>query len=212
MNYQPTIEFARAQDEQDVLKPFRNEFLIPQHNGSDVIYLCGNSLGLQPKRAQQYLAEQLSAWQNKGVEGWFDGDAPWLSYHKEVAELVAPVVGAKNSEVSVMNSLTVNLHLLMVSFYKTDSKRYKIMMEAGAFPSDQYAIESQVKYHGFDPKDAIIELSPRKGEYTLRTEDILAAIHQHKDELALVLFGASIITPVSFLICRPSPKPRMRLG
>ncbi|MEO6148997.1 MAG: kynureninase [Mucilaginibacter sp.] len=189
MQYQPTPEFAGQLDEQDKLKHFRNDFLIPRHNGRDVIYLCGNSLGLQPVLAQKYIAEQLTAWQNKGVEGWFDGEAPWLSYHKEVAVLTAPIVGAKNSEVAIMNSLTVNLHLLLVSFYKPSSKRYKIIMEAGAFPSDQYALESQAKFHGFDPEDAIIELSPREGEHTLRTADILQNIDEHKDDLALVLFG-----------------------
>ncbi|RYZ97266.1 MAG: kynureninase, partial [Sphingobacteriaceae bacterium] len=127
MQYQPTPEFARQLDEQDSLKHLRNQFLMPRHNGMDVIYLCGNSLGLQPASAQKYIAEQLSAWQNKGVEGWFDGDAPWLGYHKEVAALAAPIVGAKNTEIAIMNSLTVNLHLLLVSFYKPIGKRYKIL-------------------------------------------------------------------------------------
>ncbi|RVU00948.1 kynureninase [Mucilaginibacter limnophilus] len=189
MNYEFNAEFARRLDEQDELKYLRKEFLIPQHNGQDAIYLCGNSLGLQPRAAADYLAEQLKVWESKAVEGWFEGDAPWLSYHKQVATLTAPIVGALNSEVAIMNSLTVNLHLLLVSFYKPNKKRYKILMEAGAFPSDQYAVESQVKFHGFDPADAIIEVSPREGEYTLRTEDIILAIEEHKDELALVLFG-----------------------
>ncbi|MBE9583671.1 kynureninase [Mucilaginibacter sp. JRF] len=189
MNYQTTAEFAQQLDAEDKLSAFRNEFLIPQHNGHDAIYLCGNSLGLQPKAAQQYLTEQLATWQTKAVEGWFDGDKPWLDYHKQVASLVAPIVGANDSEVTIMNSLTVNLHLLLVSFYKPNNKRFKILMESGAFPSDQYAVESQVKFYDLDPKDAILEVKPRAGEYTLRTEDILKAIEENKDELALILFG-----------------------
>ncbi|GAA4308934.1 kynureninase [Mucilaginibacter gynuensis] len=189
MDFQNTLEFALQLDEQDSLKHFRKEFLIPQHAGKDAIYLCGNSLGLQPVSAQKYIAEQLSSWQNLAVEGWFDGDAPWLSYHKQVAALAAPIVGAKISEVSIMNSLTVNLHLLMVSFYKPTANKFKIIMEGGAFPSDQYAVESQVKFHGYVPADAVIEIFPREGEYTLCTEDILKTIEENKDELALVLFG-----------------------
>jgi len=189
MNYQNTAEFARQMDEADSLKGFRNEFLIPKHNCKDVIYLCGNSLGLQPKAAIEYLNDQLTVWQQHGVEGWFAAEQPWLSYHKQLAEPLSHIVGASPDEVSVMNSLTVNLHLLLVSFYKPSTKRYKIIMEGGAFPSDQYAIESQVKYHGFDPERAVIEIFPREGEYTLRTGDIVKAINDHADELALVLFG-----------------------
>ncbi|MCC8408055.1 kynureninase [Mucilaginibacter sp. UR6-1] len=189
MNYQTTAEFARQLDTADKLATYRDKFLIPQHNGHDAIYLCGNSLGLQPRSAKEYIDEQLTAWQSKAVESWFDGDKPWLSYHKEVAALAAPVVGAHTDEVTAMNSLTVNLHLLLVSFYKPNNKRFKILMEAGAFPSDQYAVESQVRFYDLDPSDAIIELKPRSGEYTLRTDDILKAIDQNKNELALVLFG-----------------------
>jgi len=189
MQYQNTLAFARQLDEQDPLKAFRNKFLIPQHNGKDAIYLCGNSLGLQPVSAKDYLAKQLTNWEDLGVEGWFEGNDPWLSYHKKLTPMISAIVGANEKEVSVMNSLTVNLHLLMVSFYKTNSKRYKILMEGGAFPSDQYALESQVKFHGFDPKDAIIEIFPHSEEDTLRTEDILDAIRNNADELALVLFS-----------------------
>ena len=189
MIYQPTLEFAESLDAQDELKDFRNDFLIPQHNGRDVIYLCGNSLGLQPKNVQEYLGRQLGNWQQYGVEGWFNGDDPWLVYHEQMKKPLAAIVGAKPEEVTIMNSLTVNLHLLLVSFYQPNSKRYKILMEGGAFPSDQYAIESQVNFRGFDPKDAIIEVFPREGEYTLRTEDILSAIEKNADELALVLFS-----------------------
>jgi len=189
MNYQNSLAFAIEQDELDPLKEFRDRFLIPKHKGKDAIYLCGNSLGLQPKSAAQYLADQMATWQNLAVEGWFQGNDPWLEYHKPLARSVANIVGANENEVAVMNSLTVNLHLLMVSFYKPDSKRFKIIMEGGAFPSDQYAMESQVKFHGLDPKDAVIEIFPREGEVTLRTEDIVSCIKEHADELALVMFS-----------------------
>jgi len=189
MNYQNTLEFAIKLDEQDALKSFRNEFLIPKHNGKEAIYLCGNSLGLQPKSAKNYIQDQLNAWETNAVEGWFQGDDPWLSYHKKLSGPLSEMLGAKPAEVTVMNSLTVNLHLLMVSFYKPGNKRFKILMEAGAFPSDQYAVESQVKFHGFNLKDAVIEVSPREGETTLRTADIIKQIEDNSGELALVLFS-----------------------
>ncbi|MES2265745.1 MAG: kynureninase [Bacteroidota bacterium] len=189
MIYHDTLEFAHQLDEQDALKSFRDEFLIPKHNGESAIYLCGNSLGLQPKSAQKYIQDQLNAWEDNAVEGWFMGDEPWLKYHKSLLGSLSNVLGAKETEITVMNSLTVNLHLLMVSFYKPTTKRYKILMEAGAFPSDQYAMESQVRFHGFDPKDAIIEVAPRPGEITLRTEDILKHIADNANELALVMFS-----------------------
>jgi kynureninase len=189
MNYQNSLAFAIEQDKLDPLKDFRSRFLIPQHHGEDAIYLCGNSLGLQPASAQEYIAAQLNTWKNLAVEGWFQGDAPWLSYHKQLSSSISKIVGAKESEVTVMNSLTVNLHLLMVSFYKPNSKRFKIIMEGGAFPSDQYAMESQVKFHGYDPKEAIIEIFPRDGELTLHTKDIIQKINEHAAELALVLFA-----------------------
>jgi kynureninase len=174
MIYQNTLEYALQQDEQDELRQFRRQFLIPKHSGEDAVYLCGNSLGLQPRTAGQYIQDQLIAWQDNAVEGWFIGNDPWLSYHKQLLPALADILGAKPVEVTIMNSLTVNLHLLMVSFYQPTSKRYKIIMEAGAFPSDQYAMDSQAKFHGFDPADAIIEVKPREGEVTLRTEDILS--------------------------------------
>ncbi len=189
MDYQNTLTVAAEQDERDVLKDFRNRFLIPKHQGQDAIYLCGNSLGLQPKSSAQYIADQMDTWANLAVEGWFQGDDPWLEYHNSLSSSIAKIVGANENEVAVMNSLTVNLHLLMVSFYKPSGNRFKIVMEGGAFPSDQYAVESQVKFHGFDPKDAVIEIFPRDGELTLRTQDILDTINQHADELALVLFS-----------------------
>lgn len=189
MIYQDTLQFAQNMDEQDALKGFRSEFLIPKHNGEDAVYLCGNSLGLQPKSAKKYIQDQLNAWEDNAVEGWFMGDEPWLKYHKALLAPLADILGAKQTEITVMNSLTVNLHLLMVSFYKPTSKRYKILMEAGAFPSDQYAVESQVLFHGYNPKDAVIEVAPRNGETTLRTEDILKEITDNADDLALVMFS-----------------------
>ncbi|WP_240916366.1 kynureninase [Pedobacter sp. HDW13] len=189
MIFENSLAFAQSTDQQDPLNHLRDEFFFPQQNGKPFIYLCGNSLGLQPKTAKKYIDQQLVNWQNLAVEGWFEGDTPWMFFHKALKELMAPIVGASSQEVSPMNTLTVNLHLLMVSFYKPKGKRFKIIMEAGAFPSDQYAIESQVRFHGYDPKDAIIEVSPRAGEYTLRTADILAEIAKHGDEIALVMFG-----------------------
>lgn len=190
MNYQNTLEFASEMDANDPLKDFQSQFLVPQINGKPAIYFCGNSLGLQPISAQSVINSQLNNWAKLAIEGFFTGEEPWLEYHKALTPILAGIVGAKNEEVTIMNSLTVNLHLLMVSFYQPSSKRYKIIMEGGAFPSDQYAFASQVKFHGFDPKTAIVEVFPRDGEYTLRTDDILAAINGHQEELALVLFSS----------------------
>ncbi len=189
MQFEFTAAYAESLDQQDELKSFRDEFLMPQHNGKDGIYLTGNSLGLQPKKAGEALRVELEDWANLGVEGHFHGKNPWFHYHKFLAPYAAKLVGALESEVVVMNQLTVNLHLMMVSFYRPTPTRYKILMEAGAFPSDQYAVESQVRFHGFPYADAVIELSPRAGEFSLRTEDILQAIAHHQDELALVLFS-----------------------
>lgn len=189
MIFEKSLAFARSLDAQDTFRDLRHEFWIPKHDGKDAIYLCGNSLGLQPRATDQEIAKQLTVWRELGVEGWFNGSDPWLQYHHTIAQPLAQIVGAKPGEVTVMNSLTVNLHLLMVSFYKPTAKKYKIIMEGGAFPSDQYAVESQVRFHGFNTADAIIEVFPRDGEYTLRTDDILSKINEHAQELALVLFG-----------------------
>lgn len=189
MNFDYTLAFAKAQDQADPLADLRNDFLFPKQHGKPFIYLCGNSLGLQPKAAREVMEQQMTNWENLAVEGWFEGEEPWMFYHKKLKSLMAPIVGASPLEVCPMNTLTVNLHLLMVSFYKPQPGRFKIVMEAGAFPSDQYAIESQVRFHGFDPKEAIVEISPRAGEYTLRTEDIVAQIEAAGSEIALVLFG-----------------------
>ncbi len=189
MNVENTLAFAQELDEQDELHSFRDKFYFPQHEGKDCIYLTGNSLGLQPRNVQAYVQQELNDWSNMGVEGHFTAKHPWLHYHEIFPPLLSKIVGCKEHEVVVMNSLTVNLHLLMVSFYRPTQKKYKIICEEKAFPSDQYAIESQVRYHGFDPKDAIIEVKPRPGEHTIRIEDITDAILLNKDELALVLFG-----------------------
>mgnify|MGYP000002574597 CR=1 FL=1 len=189
MIFDQTLASAQALDSQDSLAAFRSRFLIPQHDGQDIRYFCGNSLGLQPKSAQTLLQEQLKNWQNLAVEGWFEGESPWMTYHQELQELLAPIVGANPAEVVPMNNLTVNLHLMMVSFYLPKGKKIKILMEGGAFPSDQYAVESHLRFHGIDPNEAILEVFPREGEETLRTEDILAQIEANADELALILFG-----------------------
>lgn len=189
MQFENSRAFAEKLDREDELKTFRSEFYFPQHNGRDVVYLTGNSLGLQPKSALNALQVELNDWAKYGVEGHFQGTNPWFHYHKFLSESAARVVGAKPEEVVVMNNLTVNLHLMMVSFYRPSGNRYKIIMEAGAFPSDQYAMESQVKFHGYDYADAVIEVSPRPGEYALRTEDILEIIEKNRDSVALVMFS-----------------------
>ncbi|TAE86690.1 MAG: kynureninase [Bacteroidetes bacterium] len=189
MVYQNTLAFAQQLDQQDTLAHFREEFHIPQKEGKPMIYLCGNSLGLQPKSVRAAIDQELKDWAELGVEGHFAGKNPWMYYHHFLTEHAAAVVGAKPSEVVVMNNLTANLHLMMVSFYRPTPTRYKILMEVSAFPSDQYAMETQARFHGFNPDDAIIELKPREGEYTLRTEDIISTIQTHKDELAIVMMG-----------------------
>ena len=160
-SYEATHEYARDQDQTDILFPFRERFLFPQHEGEDVRYFCGNSLGLQPKSVSYLMDKELSDWARYGVEGHFKAGYPWFSYHHFFADRLAKIVGAGKDEVVAMNTLTVNLHMLMFSFYRPSGKRYKIIMEAGAFPSDQYAIETQVRMHGYDPEDATPTLSMR---------------------------------------------------
>jgi kynureninase len=189
MNFQNTLEFAQALDANDVLKKYRERFYFPMLNGREVVYFTGNSLGLQPKKTQDYILNELEDWATFGVEGHFHARNPWLSYHEQFAVPLAKIVGALPDEVVAMNQLTVNLHLLMVSFYRPTNKRYKIICEAKAFPSDQYALESQVKFHELNPEDTIIEVAPRANEYCIRHEDILAAIEENKNELALVMIG-----------------------
>lgn len=183
------IDFAKQLDANDSLQSFRDKFYFPHLHGRQAVYFTGNSLGLQPKSTQDAILTELEDWANYGVEGHFHARNPWYSYHELLNQSAAKIVGAEPSEVVMMNQLTVNLHLLMVSFYRPTKQRYKIICEAKAFPSDQYAIESQVKWHGFDPESAIIEISPRAGEHCISHEDIYTAIQENKDELALVLFG-----------------------
>src|SRR5690606_25517916 len=157
MEFKNTREFAQLLDSKDTLQSYKQEFIFPQHNNKNVLYFTGNSLGLQPKRTRSFLDEILNDWGALGVEGHFYADKPWWDYHEQLAAPVAKVVGAKTSEVTVMNTLTVNLHLLMVSFYRPTKKRFKILCEEKAFPSDQYAILSQLRTHGLDPNDALVE-------------------------------------------------------
>jgi kynureninase len=187
--FQNSLAFARQLDRKDPLKRFRALFSIPKVAGKKSIYLCGNSLGLQPKTAATYVQQELRDWATWGVEGHFHAKRPWLYYHRLAKKGLAQLVGAKTTEVVAMNQLTVNLHLMMISFYRPTRERFKILTERGAFSSDQYAFESQLRWHGYNPDQALIELEPRPGEHQLRTEDILAAIHQHSSELALVIFG-----------------------
>jgi kynureninase len=188
-SYDFSLDFARHLDEKDELAAFRNEFYIPPARKGPALYFCGNSLGLQPKRTRGALWVELEKWAKEGIDGFFSKEDGWLKYHEYLAPMAAKVVGGKPEEVIVMNALTVNLHLLMVSFYRPTRDRFKILMEAGAFPSDQYAFASQVQFHGYDPAEAIVEVAPREGEATLRTADILTAIEQHGSETALVLFS-----------------------
>jgi len=164
-------------------------FYIPLMFGKECIYFTGNSLGLQAKRTQDYVVDELEDWASLGVEGHLHARNPWLPYHEIFPKQLSKIVGCLPKEVVVMNSLSVNLHLLMVSFYRPTKQRYKIICEAKAFPSDQYAFETQAKHHGFDPTDAVIEVSPREGEYAIRTEDILSTIKKHGDSIAVVLFS-----------------------
>lgn len=187
--YQNSLEFAKQKDEQDELKSFRNRFHHPVINGKPTVYFTGNSLGLQPVATKDYIQTELEDWAQWGVEGHFLGRNPWFSYHELLTQKMANVVGCKINETVVMGSLSTNVHLLMVSFYRPEGKRTKIICEAKAFPSDQYILETQVKHHGLNPDDTIIEISPREGEELIHEEDILNAIKETGDELALVMIG-----------------------
>lgn len=201
--FNTTIEFAQQKDREDELKSFRSRFYFPRKptpaepaafaplpgQSEHAIYFCGNSLGLQPKDVEASIQQELKDWQDLGVGGYMQAQNPWLTYQEPFRKTLSALTGGKIEELTVMNALTVNLHLLLLSFYHPDTERYKIIMEAGAFPSDQYALETQARFHGFAPEDTIIEISPREGEKLIREEDILSAIDEHKDSLALVLFG-----------------------
>lgn len=185
-----TLEAAKKLDAADPLRHFRDQFHFPRTvSGEPAIYLCGNSLGLQPKATKRVLLEELEDWANLGVEGHFEGRRPWYGYHEMFSEPLAHIVGAKPHEVCVMGSLTNNVHLLLVSFYRPTAERHKILIEKNAFPSDQYVVASQAKFHGYDPDDAVVEFAPRDGELTIRTEDVERFLAHHGHEFAVVMFG-----------------------
>ncbi|NRB60015.1 MAG: kynureninase [Winogradskyella sp.] len=189
-NYKTGFDFAKQQDEIDKLKSFREQFHMPiDKNGNELIYMTGNSLGLQPKSTKDYINQELNDWANLGVEGHTEGKNPWLHYHEYLTETMADIVGAKPLEVVVMNSLTANLHFMMVSFYKPTEKRYKIVIESDAFPSDKYAVESQLRHHGFDDKEGLILWKPRENEELLRYEDLEEILKTQGDEIALIMIG-----------------------
>jgi kynureninase len=190
MKYQNNLEFAKQQDKEDALAHLRNQFHIPKDkNGKDWLYFTGNSLGLQPKATKEYINQELEDWANLGVEGHFEAKNPWLNYHELLTDKMAKVVGAKPVEVVVMNTLTTNLHLLMVSFYRPTKTKYKIIIESDAFPSDRYAVQSQLKFHGFDEETDLIEWKPREGETLLNIEDLETILEFEGDEVALLLIG-----------------------
>jgi len=189
MKFENILESAKELDRQDPLNIFREKFYIPLVNGKESIYFTGNSLGLQPKTTQEYVLNELEDWANYGVEGHLHARNPWLSYHEMFPALLSKIIGAKPHEIVVMNQLTVNLHLLMTTFYRPTKKRYKIICEAKAFPSDQYAMASQASLHGFDPKNTIIEINAKPDTQVIDTNDILNAIQLHGDSIALVLFS-----------------------
>ena len=192
MNYQNSFEFAQKKDTEDSLSSFRNKFHIPtDSSGNELIYLCGNSLGLQPKTTSKYIEEELNDWATLGVEGHTEGKHPWLPYHEFLSQSMAKIVGAKPSEVVMMNTLTTNLHLMMVSFYQPTAKKYKIVIEADAFPSDKYAMESQLKFHGFDEKEGLILWKPREGEELCRFEDLETILSEQGNEIALLMIGST---------------------
>lgn len=189
ISFSPDKQTAVEFDSQDSLKEYRSRFYVPKYNNTEAIYLCGHSLGLQPKSVRSYIEQELKDWETLGVEGHFHAKHPWMPYHELLTERTARLVGAKPSEVVVMNTLTVNLHLMMVSFYRPTSLRHKVLIESNAFPSDQYAVKSQIKYHGFDPARSLLELTPRKGETILRTEDVEEFIEAEGDSVALIMLG-----------------------
>jgi len=189
-DYKLGLEYAKQQDQKDDLKHYRNQFHIPKDNqGNDWLYFTGNSLGLQPKSTKEYINQELEDWANLGVEGHFDAKNPWMPYHEFLTDSMAKIVGAKPIEVVIMNTLTTNLHLLMVSFYQPTKTKYKIVIESDAFPSDRYAVQTQLEFHGFDANEGLIEWKPRLGEELLRIEDLEAILDEQGDEIALLLIG-----------------------
>lgn len=190
ISFKPGVEFAKEQDLIDPLAHYRTKFHIPKNSrGEEWLYFTGNSLGLQPKKTKQYIEQELDDWAKLGVEGHFEAKNPWMPYHEFLTETMAEIVGAKPIEVVIMNTLTTNLHLLMVSFYQPTKLKNKILIESDAFPSDRYAVETQLRYHGYDPVESLIEWSPRKGETLLNMEDLESMLHSHGHEIALLLIG-----------------------
>lgn len=189
IQFKNSRDFARQMDLEDPLNRFREKFYIPIIHGKESIYFTGNSLGLQPKTAQEHILNVLEDWANYGVEGHHNGRNPWIKFHEMFPALLAPILGAKEQELVVMNELTINLHLLLVTFYRPNKKRFKIICEAKAFPSDQYALQSQALLSGLAPEEAIIEVHPRDGEHTIRHDDIIATIKEHAKELSVVIIG-----------------------
>jgi kynureninase len=191
MTFSTNEDFALQLDREDAFREFRNKFHLPVgEDGKPVIYFAGNSLGLMPKSAKGIVEEELHNWASLGVDAHHATGTPWYSYHEALREPMARLVGAKPLEVICMNSLTVNLHLMMATFYRPTRSRFKVLMEQPAFPSDTYAIKTQMVHHGIEPKDALVLARPRKGEFRIRTEDILDLIEKHADQLAMVIIGA----------------------
>ncbi len=190
MNFNSSLDFARSLDEQDPLKEFRNSFIIPKNaDGSYKTYFLGNSLGLQPHSCKASLEKILDQWASLGVEGFFEGDEPWMILHDRLAAMMAPVAGAKPSEITIMNQLTVNLHLMMVSFYQLKGRRKKILVEKKAFPSDQYMLESMLRFLGEDPSDILIEIPSDPSTQLMEMNSIIEMIRKNADELAMVFLG-----------------------
>ena len=190
MTYQNSLDYAKQLDQEDPISYLRNEFHIPRDkHGKEWLYFTGNSLGLQPKITSKYIDQELDDWANFGVEGHFEAKNPWLSYHELLTDKMAKIVGAKPIEVVVMNTLTTNLHLLMVSFYQPSKTKYKIIIESDAFPSDRYAVQSQLSFHGFDPEEALIEWKPKEGKELLELEDLKSILDSQGDDVALLLIG-----------------------
>src|SRR5215468_6300436 len=191
MRFSANENFARQLNGEDALRDFREKFSLPLgKDDKPVIYFAGNSLGLMPKSAREIVDEELDNWANLGVDAHHATGTPWYSYHEALRDPAARLVGAKPLEVNCMNSLTLNIHLMMATFYRPTKSRFKVLMEEPAFPSDTYAIKTQLIHHGLDPKDALVLARPRKGEFTLRTEDILNLIEEHGGQLAVVMIGA----------------------
>jgi len=187
--FESSLEFAVQEDALDPLAHFKNRFYFPTHEHRDAIYFCGNSLGLQPKHLSAAIETELKSWRELAVGGYFGGTNPWLNYQEKLLPALSHIMGAGTHELTIMNSLTVNLHLLMLSFYKPDAKRFRILMEAGAFPSDQYAVETLVKHYGLDPEACIIEIQPEPGKKTLSTDQILAVMETHAESLSMLIMG-----------------------